>query len=350
MCFEILKYFFFQHIDYNLPKKKMKIHLEVLTSTVIKRKKPWSQVIWLGKERESLFLLDGNRVSVLYVPSGKTKRNITKLSALLSEAVCLTSTTDGLHLLGIQSSGEVFIWQKDSDELKTICGLSGLLLSEGISLKGNCRLFSSVDCTELLLVIDFKCIFLWQQDQADLKNHTLSGKWLRVPTHSGTLLPLPDNKEASTDATFYNSEVFGKCCQLSIVFNKNKNVHVTTLLIHFDKLSQSIKQDKEDISISCTWSHIDWSLKNSAINYEPISMQGAIVCQYTHNGQILAVGINQKSPAHTCVLFVSPFIQTVLISDIKGAGVKDPASKRGRLVSEHCNSLQDQCEHNLLAS
>ncbi|XP_055886712.1 uncharacterized protein LOC106060096 isoform X2 [Biomphalaria glabrata] len=308
----------------------MKIHLEVLTSTVIKRKKPWSQVIWLGKERESLFLLDGNRVSVLYVPSGKTKRNITKLSALLSEAVCLTSTTDGLHLLGIQSSGEVFIWQKDSDELKTICGLSGLLLSEGISLKGNCRLFSSVDCTELLLVIDFKCIFLWQQDQADLKNHTLSGKWLRVPTHSGTLLPLPDNKEASTDATFYNSEVFGKCCQLSIVFNKNKNVHVTTLLIHFDKLSQSIKQDKEDISISCTWSHIDLSLKNSAINYEPISMQGAFVCQYTHNGQILAVGINQKSPAHTSVLFVSPFIQTVLISDIKGAGVKDPASKRGR--------------------
>ena len=47
------------------------------------------------QERESLFLLDEKRVSVLYVPSGKTKRSIPKVTSLLSETVFLTSSPGG---------------------------------------------------------------------------------------------------------------------------------------------------------------------------------------------------------------------------------------------------------------
>ena len=47
------------------------------------------------QERESLVLLDEKRVSVLYVPSGKTKRSIAKVSTLLPETVCLTSSPGG---------------------------------------------------------------------------------------------------------------------------------------------------------------------------------------------------------------------------------------------------------------
>ncbi|GFO20998.1 protein jbts17 [Plakobranchus ocellatus] len=59
-------------------------------------------------------------------------------------------------------------------------------------------------------------------------------------------------------------------------------------------------------------------------------MDGAYICRYTHDGQILAVGVNQKCPAQTSLLFVSPYTDTVLVSNMRGCGVKDPASKRGK--------------------
>ncbi|KAH9499839.1 hypothetical protein Btru_076748 [Bulinus truncatus] len=309
----------------------MKIPLEVLASTPIKRKKPWSQILWLGKELKSLFLLDGNRVSLLYLPSGRTKKTIHKLSALLPEAVYITSTTDGLHLLGLQSSGEVFIWHRDSDELKTVYGLSGLLLSEGISLRGSCKLFSSADCNQLLLIVDYTNIFLWSQHQTNSKNHTVSGKWMKVTNPSNINLPIAESKEASIDALFLNNEMFGKCCQLSFIFTQNKCLQMTSLLIRFDKkILSTIEKEDAETSVSFAWSSLDLSLKTCPKDFEAINMQGAYVCRYTHDGQILAVGINQKSPADTSVLYISPFLQSMLITDIKGAGVKDPALKRGR--------------------
>ena len=38
--------------------------------------------------------------------------------------------------MGIQASGDVFVWHKDKDELKTICGLAHFLLDADISLAG----------------------------------------------------------------------------------------------------------------------------------------------------------------------------------------------------------------------
>ncbi|GFO44187.1 hypothetical protein PoB_007069200, partial [Plakobranchus ocellatus] len=112
----------------------MKVCLEVLASAGIKRRKPWPRITWLGTERESLFLLDEKRVSVLYVPSGKTKRSVPKVSSLLSETICSTSSPGGLYLVGIQASGDIFVWHKDKDELKTLCGLARFLLDADISL------------------------------------------------------------------------------------------------------------------------------------------------------------------------------------------------------------------------
>ena len=49
------------------------------------------------QEQESLLLLDaaGHRTSVLYVPSGKTKRKLPKLSALVEHALCYSPTKNG---------------------------------------------------------------------------------------------------------------------------------------------------------------------------------------------------------------------------------------------------------------
>ena len=53
------------------------------------------------QEQESLLLLDapGHRTSVLYVPSGKTKRKLPKLSALVEQANCYSHTKNGGYLM-----------------------------------------------------------------------------------------------------------------------------------------------------------------------------------------------------------------------------------------------------------
>ena len=57
------------------------------------------------QKQQSLLMLDRKRVSVLYIPSGKTKRKIPQLSDVVTSAVCMTTTP----------SGEMFV---DSYELK----------------------------------------------------------------------------------------------------------------------------------------------------------------------------------------------------------------------------------------
>jgi len=49
------------------------------------------------KEHESLFLVDNDshRISVLYVPSGKTKKKIPKLSPLVQDTIVINTTRSG---------------------------------------------------------------------------------------------------------------------------------------------------------------------------------------------------------------------------------------------------------------
>ena len=85
-----------------------------------------------------------------------------------------------------------------------------------------------------------------------------------------------------------------------------------------------------DSDVSIEWTSLLYPVKNIQEGCEPINLRGAYISYYSHDGHILAVGVNQKSPAQTSVLFVSPFTETVLVADMKGCGLKTPESRRGR--------------------
>ncbi|KAK3763619.1 hypothetical protein RRG08_057041 [Elysia crispata] len=311
----------------------MKISVEVLASAGIKRRKPWPKIKWLGRERESLFLLDEKRVSVLYVPSGKTKRSIPKVTSLLSETVFLTSSPGGSYLVGIQASGDVFVWHKDKDELKTICGLAHFLLDADISLADGCQIFPSKDCSRMLLVISKHYVFLWQrdsQDEGNSKNNISLGKWSSVAVPARIHLPSPDSRAVALHAVFTNLELYGDCCQLSIVWNQRNNMNVTSLLIKFAADLKAGKVSNKGEEPRVQWMNLQNPLSNIQAGCEAIHMDGAYICCYSNDGQILAVGVNQKCPAQTCMLFVSPYTDTVLVSKMNGCGIKDPIKKRGK--------------------
>ncbi|KAK7482661.1 hypothetical protein BaRGS_00026070 [Batillaria attramentaria] len=182
----------------------MKVDLEVIASTSIKRHKPCSRVVWVGKEQQSLLLLDKGRVNVLYIPSGKTKRKIPQLSGIVPDTVCMTTTTDGGHLVGVQKRGELFVWNKDKDTLKTVCGLSSCL------------------------------------DTASLSDGIVAPE--------GMALPGVNCQEASLHAAFASNSLLGDCCELSLVFNTKANLTVCTVLIRFTPVDSA--SDKRQYWVS----------------------------------------------------------------------------------------------------
>ena len=50
---------------------------------------------YLLQEQDGLYLLDGKRVSQLYIPSGKTKKKISKLHGLMNDVCALNVSQNG---------------------------------------------------------------------------------------------------------------------------------------------------------------------------------------------------------------------------------------------------------------
>ncbi|XP_063430132.1 uncharacterized protein LOC134712479 isoform X1 [Mytilus trossulus] len=326
----------------------MKLELEVLASTNIKRKKPWPKIVWVGEEKESLLLLDNksHRLSVLYVPSGNTKRRINKLSPLLEQAEIITTTKNGRYVIGFLKSGEVFIWHKDQDILKSIHGLESIVSEEDF-VHGKTAIFSSNDCKHIIVILGTSHIYIWNREQTEsvLESRVpeIRGTWnlITVPTEAG--IPNHDEcPECSVEGIFFTHQNLGFCSQISFAFNKDKGVSIVTVLLSFNvdgKRSLQIagktlrNENLEALSlppVNVEWTVIHYPLKLIHPSCKPVYRQGAFITKYADNGQVIAVAANQENPMHTGVLFASPLCDTVLPVSLNGCGSRDPYSQTGR--------------------
>ena len=71
------------------------LSFKVTVSSVIKRKKSWPRLKWIGRSKQSVCLIDKSRVSILYLPSGRTKRSISALHPYMSEVAIIQTSSDG---------------------------------------------------------------------------------------------------------------------------------------------------------------------------------------------------------------------------------------------------------------
>ncbi|XP_033730588.1 ciliogenesis and planar polarity effector 1-like, partial [Pecten maximus] len=312
----------------------MDIKLEVLASSSIKRNKPWPKIQWIGQEHESLFMLDNefHRISVLYVPSGKTKKKVPRLSTLVDSTICVGTTRDGAYLIGLTHHGDIFFWHKDRDILKTIRGLAGIVSSEELQQEP-CRLFASVDCQYFLLVIGTQNVFVWKTEQSEdileSKLPEVQGSWNKVAIPNNIDIPAScvECAECSIDAVFFNHESLGNCCQMSVVYNKEQSLCIVSLLLRFGTAADFYSSKSAPFQVE--WTVIQYPFKHIHPSYEPIQSRGAYVNCYANNGQVVAVAANQNTPGHSSMLFVSPLTDTVMVSEMKGCGVRDRYSKMG---------------------
>ena len=89
-------------------------------------------------------------------------------------------------------------------------------------------------------------------------------------------------------------------------------------------------------SIHYQWKCLQYPLRTISSDCEAINIRGAYVPCYSRDASILAVAVNQKSPADTSMLFVSPVTDMLLLSAMRGCGVRDPQTKRGKWVRVWC--------------
>ncbi|KAK5616788.1 hypothetical protein CRENBAI_020476 [Crenichthys baileyi] len=66
---------------------------------------------------------DDKRISEINMVAGRTKKRTPKLHSLLSSVVKMASSHSGMWLCGLLVSGELFLWNRDKDLLKTATGV-----------------------------------------------------------------------------------------------------------------------------------------------------------------------------------------------------------------------------------
>ncbi|XP_054468861.1 ciliogenesis and planar polarity effector 1 [Anoplopoma fimbria] len=302
----------------------MDLKLEVVLSSSIKRKKPWPRFCWLGKEKESVFLLDDRRISEINMVSGRTKKRTPKLHPLLNSVVTMASSHNGMWLCGLLVSGELFLWNRDKDLLKTAAAVPEVVQMI-TAVQGNAMRLSlqvSGDGMRVVLVAITGQVFLWEcmdvRDLMGLRDGTVKGHWAHIQPLEDSILPSSRDKEASQHTVFIKTEVMGDACLSAFVFTSEKKLIITCLKIKWEEAPVRVGS----VGYSIQWATKTYPMSGLTPPCQPVKSRGALVPAFSPDGCLLAIVLNQRQPKATQVLFVSTqnFVSTS--SGLGGCGSK----------------------------
>nr|XP_026692817.1 uncharacterized protein LOC100176591 isoform X1 [Ciona intestinalis] len=279
----------------------MIIHFKTLVSSNIKRKKPWSKVAWVGNLKESVCLFDKSRVSILYLPSGKTKKSISCLQPFKKEIVCFNTSSSGEYIVAVLTNGEIIRWEKDSNHVLRIESSPGVIVQTGKdSSKIHIYINSSGD--KVLLVIGNK-VNVWDR-----------GRWVGVGL--GQFGSSPLTKEVSIDARFFNNMDQGECCLCTFVFNTGNKMSMFCLFLRW------LDHACNDVGFVSTVSTHTFPLQHIHPQCKPIRLRGSYITCISHDGQTVATAVNQRQPHQSKLMFIHPYTAASVVVDLKHLGSK----------------------------
>lgn len=303
----------------------MELNLEVVLSSSIKRKKPWPRFCWLGQEKESVFLLDDKRISEINMVSGRTKRRTPKLHPLLNNVLTMRSSSNGMWLCGVLKTGELFLWNRDKDLLKTTTTVPEV--ADFVScVQGNVtRLYLQVsgDGMRVLLAAVTGQVFLWQcadvRDFMGVRDCTVKGNWTQIQPSNDTVLPNSQDKEACVHTLFVQTEALGDSCLSTFVFTSGNKLIISWLHINWGENQENIGL----VGYSVKWATKSLPLSSLKPPCQSVKNRGAIVPALSPDGQLLAVVINQRKPYGTQVIFISTVNFVSVSRNLGGCGCKN---------------------------
>ncbi|XP_037341338.2 ciliogenesis and planar polarity effector 1 [Pungitius pungitius] len=302
----------------------MDLKLEVVLSSSIKRKKPWPRFCWLGKEKESVFLLDDRRISEINMTSGRTKKRTPKLHALLNSVVTMASSHNGMWLCGLLASGEIFLWNRDKDLLKNAAAVPEVFQMI-TAVQGNAVRLSlqvSDNGTRVCLVALTGQVFLWEcmdvRDLTGVRDGPVKGHWANIQPLEDSILPSTQDKEASQHTIFIKTVVLGDACLSAFVFTSKKKLIITCLKIQWEEGPVRVGS----LGYTIQWATKTYPMSRLTPPCQPVKSRGALLAAFSPDGSLFAVVLNQRQPKATQVLFVSTqnFVSTS--SGLGGCGSK----------------------------
>uniref|UniRef100_H3CUI4 Ciliogenesis and planar polarity effector 1 n=1 Tax=Tetraodon nigroviridis TaxID=99883 RepID=H3CUI4_TETNG len=302
----------------------MELHLEVVSSSSIKRKKPWPRFCWLGKEREAVFLLDDKRISEINMVSGRTKKKIPKIQPFLNQVVTMASSHNGLWLCGLMVSGELFLWNRDKDLLKTASAVPEILNLVAAVQENATRLSvqASGDGLRVLVVSITGQVFLWEcvsfKDLTAIRDGAVKGRWSHICALEDSILPSEQDKEASQHTIFVKTKDMGDACLSAFVFTAGMKLIITCLKIVWEEAPARVGSEGYNIE----WVTKTYSLPCLTPPCKPVRSRGALVPAFSPDGRLFAVVLNQREPKATQVLFVSMQNFVSVSSGLGGCGSK----------------------------
>lgn len=305
----------------------MEIRLEVLTSTSIKQKKPWPRVSWLGQENEAVFLLDGKFINEINLLSGRTKKKIPSLQPLLKDVIVLTTSSNDAWLAGVLTTGELFLWNKDQDCLKTIQAPEKPkeMIQAAVASDLRLYLYVSGNGKRVLLITLSGYIFLWEylefKNILTSKHPSLMGQWSQIIPKESAHLPSAEDKEAVVHAVFIKNELFGDCCLCSFTFYSEERLKLTFLAIRWH---ENVFTPISSLPYCVHWAQQDCLLSSLIPKCESVKSRGALISAFSRDGLTLAVTLNQKDPKATQVLFINTLNFVTLCGSLKGCSNKNP--------------------------
>uniref|UniRef100_A0A8C4H2B9 Protein JBTS17 n=1 Tax=Dicentrarchus labrax TaxID=13489 RepID=A0A8C4H2B9_DICLA len=304
----------------------MELKLEVVLSSSIKRKKPWPRFCWLGKEKESVFLLDDKRISEINMVSGRTKKRTPKLHPLLNSVMTMASSHNGMWLCGLLVSGELFLWNRDKDLLKTAAAVPEVVHMI-TAVQGNATRLSlqvSGNGMRVLLVAITGQVFLWEcmdvRDLTGLRDGTVKGRWAHIQPLEDSTLPSSHDKEASQHTIFIKTETIGDVCLSAFVFTSGKKLMITFLKIQWEEVKTI--SVCSSVGYSIQWATKTYPMSRLTPPCQPVKSRGALVPAFSPDGRLLAIVLNQRQPKATQVLFVSTQNFVSKSSGLGGCGSK----------------------------
>lgn len=305
----------------------MEIRLEVLTSTSIKQKRPWPRVSWLGQENEAVFLLDYKLINEINLLSGRTKKKIPRLQPFLKDVIVLATSSNDAWLAGVLTTGELFLWNKDQDCLKTIQATEKPkeMIRAAVASSLRLYLYVSGDGKRILILTPSGCIFLWEylefKNIFSSKTPSLMGRWSQITPEEAVHLPSTEEKEAVVHAVFIKNELFGDCCLCSFTFYSGECLRLTFLAIRWH---ENVFTPMRSLPYGVHWAQQDCLLSSLIPSCESVKSRGALIAAFSRDGLTLAVTLNQKDPKATQVLFINTLNFVTLCGSLKGCSNKNP--------------------------
>ncbi|CAF0732115.1 unnamed protein product [Brachionus calyciflorus] len=320
----------------------MKIDLDVIHSSTIKRKKTSPKLAWIGNEKENICVLDSQKITEIDPNNGRLRAKKSRIKSYFKSIVCYSISDNGLYFVCILQNGDLIIWNKDIDTLKTISGLPEFSLKLG-NHKPN--VYMSNDMKKIVLITSRNKIFVWECDD----NGNTSGNWSDIVA-SKDIKTVEDSKELVVHVKFNQNEIEGTTATCCFMFNYENQIVLNVLRIkwhnQFSNSSEcrfdtiwlthylTLNQTKEDNTIS-------ESVEKDKSRLKCLYTRGAYVIRISHSSNLLAIAINQKSVKNSMVKFMSISTGHSREINLRNYGLNQNAQGRKYWVQELCWTYDD---------